>query len=149
MHVRLLRTIPDRRVDTPRRPTPGDRYRRTPIGGDAVTARVVVSPMPGDLSLWRRGVWCAAYWRYRCTACGDLGHWTTADYAHDDGREHARQCAALKYARLVALIEIRVGYYNQLADGARDIHWRGRWATAADSLAGLLNDQDGTWGEAS
>ena len=62
-----------------------------------MTARVVVRPMPGttDTLTWTVG---GGYWRWRCEACTNLGHWTTADNAHDDGRAHARNCAALKYA---------------------------------------------------
>lgn len=60
--------------------------------------RIVVRPMPGTLTNVRWTAHHGWYWRWRCEACTNLGHWTTADNAHDDGREHARECAALKYA---------------------------------------------------
>ena len=69
-----------------------------------MNARVLVRPMPGSLtrSPWWRG---HGYWRWRCEACTNLGHWTTADFAHDDGRAHAKECAALKYAWLVEQVK--------------------------------------------
>lgn len=61
--------------------------------------------MPGSLT---SPPWCRrgrGYWRWRCEACTNLGHWTTANYAHDDGREHAAGCAALKYELVVERIK--------------------------------------------
>ena len=61
-----------------------------------MTPRVLVRPMHGTHD---------SCWRWRCEACTNLGHWTTADFAHDDGRAHARQCAALKYALVAQRIK--------------------------------------------
>ena len=73
-----------------------------------MTPRVLVRPMHGTHD---------SCWRWRCEACTNLGRWTTADNAHDDGRAHARNCAALKYAQLAARIrESNCDYWavNQL-----------------------------------
>lgn len=66
-------------------------------------ARVVVRQMPGSSRPWSA---LHGYWRWRCEACGDLGHWTTDYYAHDDGRDHAAHCGALKYAQLTRRLEV-------------------------------------------
>jgi hypothetical protein len=62
--------------------------------------------MPGSMASTARWPWTVGhgYWRYRCAACGILGHWTTADHAHDDGRDHARLCSAYKYEWLIEQI---------------------------------------------
>ena len=67
-----------------------------------MSPRVKVRPMPGSNPSILTGF---VYWRWRCPACTNLGHWTTADFAHDDGRAHAKECAALKYAWLVEKVK--------------------------------------------
>jgi len=61
-----------------------------------VTPRVLVRPMHGTHD---------SCWRWRCEACTNLGHWTTAAHAHDDGRDHARLCSAYKYEWLTEQIQ--------------------------------------------
>ena len=101
-----------------------------------MTARVVVRSMPG----WSTYCQPVRYWRWRCEACGCFGHWSGVDFAHDDGRYHARYCGALKYGRLQERIQDRVEYYGAAADRACNGHWRQVWALTRDALTDLLPD---------
>lgn len=84
-------------------------------------------------------------WRWMCSADHRLNHMgspvghdghpvhygrpTTADEAHDDGREHARHCAALRLAKLTARLEREQQRLLARAKRTRE------WAQTATQLA--------------
>jgi hypothetical protein len=78
---------------------------------------IVVRVMPGTARSWSD---LHAYWRWECV-CGTRGHWTSANYAHDDGRYHAKECGTFAYQRLAQRV-CEIDATREVGDVGAAIH---------------------------
>lgn len=88
------------------------------------------------------------WWYWVCNACRyQRGSCTLVPSdAHDSGREHARECHALRYALLVARLEAeatealaRAGVWNRASENAQQLGTAMRLSAMAYATTGMVS----------